>query len=95
MKNSVYIYSDSDWAGCVKTRKSTSGGVMMLGGGVLRTWSSTQSTIAQSSGEAEYCVMVRAGVEGLGMKALMQDVGWSANICVRVIHRSPSLLHRE
>ena len=25
-------YSDSDWAGCVRTRRSTSGGVLMRGG---------------------------------------------------------------
>jgi nuclear transport factor 2 (NTF2) superfamily protein len=27
-------YSDSDWAGCRRTRRSTSGGVVMLGGTV-------------------------------------------------------------
>ena len=27
----VRAYADSDWAGCRKTRKSTSGGVLMLG----------------------------------------------------------------
>ena len=26
------IYSDTDWAGCVRTRKSTSGGCIMVGG---------------------------------------------------------------
>ena len=26
------VYTDTDWAGCVRTRKSTSGGCLMLGG---------------------------------------------------------------
>ena len=55
----IDVYSDSDWAGCLRTRRSTSGGVMMLGNGVVKTWSNTQTTIAQSSGEAEYYAILR------------------------------------
>ena len=76
----IDVYSDSDWAGCLRTRKSTSGGVMMLGDGVMKTWSNTQSTIAQSSGEAEYYALVRAAAEGLGMQSIMQDLGWKVRI---------------
>ena len=76
----IDVYSDSDWAGCVRTRKSTSGGVMMLGNGVVKTWSSTQTTIAQSSGEAEYYALVRAAAEGLGMQSIMHDLGWKMRI---------------
>jgi len=71
----IDVYSDSDWAGCVRTRKSTSGGVMMMGDGVVKTWSSTQTTIAQSSGEAEYYALARAAAEGLGMHSVMRDLG--------------------
>jgi len=76
----IDVYSDSDWAGCIRTRKSTSGGVMMLGNGVVKTWSSTQTTIAQSSGEAEYYALVRAAAEGLGMQSVMQDLGWKMRV---------------
>ena len=47
------VYSDSDWAGCPRTRKSTSGGMLVMGGGLLKSWSTTQGPIALSSGEAE------------------------------------------
>ena len=50
---------DTDHAGCLRTRKSTSGGVLKLGSHVIRTWSHTQSVIALSSGEAEYYGMVK------------------------------------
>ena len=33
------IYSDSDWAGCRKSRKSSSGGCVMRGDHCLKTWS--------------------------------------------------------
>ena len=46
-------YSDTDWAGCPKIRKSTSGGCLMLGAHLLKSWSSTQPSISLSSGEAE------------------------------------------
>jgi hypothetical protein len=46
-------YSDSDWAGCRRTAKSTSGGVIMNGKHCIKTWASTQKNITLSSGEAE------------------------------------------
>ncbi len=33
--NIIKVFSDSDWAGCLKTRKSTSGGVMTVDGGLV------------------------------------------------------------
>ena len=38
----LIMYSDSDWAGCLKTRKSTSGGALMLGGHCIKSWSTAQ-----------------------------------------------------
>ena len=53
---------------------------MMMGDGVVKTWSSTQTTIAQSSGEAEYYALVRAVAEGLGMQSVMRDLGWEMRV---------------
>ena len=49
----ITAWSDSDFAGCHKSRKSTSAGVLMLGGHVLKSWATNQAVIALSSGEAE------------------------------------------
>ena len=49
----LIVEGDSDHAGCIRTRKSTSGGMMRWGSHVLKWWSKTQPTIALSSGEAE------------------------------------------
>lgn len=74
------VFSDSDWAGDKESRKSTSPGMASLGGGLLKSWSSTQGSIAMSSGEAEYYALVNAAAEGLGVQALAKDLGISMKI---------------
>ena len=41
----------------------------------VKNWSGVQATIALSFGEAEYYSVVRASAEGLGVQALMEDIG--------------------
>ena len=66
-------FSDSNWAGCKKTRKSTSGACFMHGSHLVKAYSRTQSNIALSSGEAEFYSMVSASSEALGLKAMTKD----------------------
>lgn len=69
------VYTDTDWAGCPRTRKSTSGGTVMLGKHATKHWSSTQTSTALSSGEAEFAGVIRGAGQGLGYQALLQDLG--------------------
>ena len=71
----VNVCVDTDFAGCLETRKSTSGGVIMMNQHVVKTWSVTQDLIALSSGEAEYYGLVRGGAQGLGVISLLKDLG--------------------
>jgi len=71
----ITVHSDTDFAGCRKTRKSTSGGVLMIGSHLIKSWSSTQTVIALFSGEAEYYGMVKAAAQGIGAKAMLLDFG--------------------
>ena len=80
--DTVKVYSDSDWAGCKKTRKSTSGGAVIIGSHCIRSWSKTQATIALSSAEAELIALVKATSEAIGMTSLIKDVGKSSKIQV-------------
>ena len=68
-------YVDSDWGGCKGSRRSTSGGVLMSGQHVLKTWSTTQATIALSSAEAELFAMVKGAAQALGMLSIGRDLG--------------------
>jgi hypothetical protein len=69
------VWSDTDHAGCLETRKSTSGGVMIFGSHVIKQWATTQGVVSLSSGEAEYYGCVRAGSQALGMMSLIGDLG--------------------
>ena len=71
----VDVYADTDHAGCLRTRKSTSGGCLMVGKHLVKSWSSTQPTITLSSGEAELHGVVRASANGLGYLSLLADLG--------------------
>ena len=71
------VWSDTDHAGCLETRKSTTGGIIMFGKHAIKHWSITQSLIALSSGEAEYYGCVRAASQLLGIKSIMGDLGIS------------------
>jgi hypothetical protein len=74
------IFTDSDWAGCTRSRKSTSGGVIMLGSHCLKTWCLTQGAIALSSAEAEYYAMVEGATRGIGVKTMLKEIGMKAEI---------------
>ena len=78
----IDVFTDTDWAGDKKTRKSTSGGMIAVAGGVCKSWAGTQSTIAASSGEAEYYSLIKGAAEGLGFQAMASDLGVDAYICV-------------
>ena len=71
----IKVIVDSDWAGCVDTRKSTNGGCIMVGDVCLKAWSTTQRVVALSSGEAEYYAAVKGASEGLGFLAGCADLG--------------------
>ena len=77
----VGVYVDSDWAK-EATRKSTSGGMLTVGGVGVKHWSRTQATRALSVGEAEYYALVTGCKEGLGMQSLLRDMGWESQVVV-------------
>jgi hypothetical protein len=68
-------YTDSDFAGCVASRLSTSGGAVLLGRHLLKHWASTQKKITLSSGEAELGAVVRGFSEALGLQSVARDLG--------------------
>lgn len=58
-------FTDADWAGCRATRKSTTGGCIIVGGHMLKGWSKTQFLVALSSAESELYAALRSSVETL------------------------------
>ena len=72
---SVQVFADSDWGGDRQSRKSTSGGTILMGGHCLRTWSSTQSAIALSSAEAEFYALIDAVLRAKWMQRVLEELG--------------------
>ena len=68
-------FSDSDWAGCRRTAKSTSGGTIMKRSHWIKSWSSTQKSVTLSLGKAESVVAVKMATELMGVCQLALDWG--------------------
>ena len=78
--NEITVMTDADWAGCRRSRKSTSGGSISRGAHCINTWSKTQAVIAKSSAEIELYGVVRGACEALGTKILCAELGESLGI---------------
>ncbi len=72
--------SDAGAGGCTRTRRSTSGGVLRLGGHTLCAWSSSQNVVALSSCESEYYSLVRCAGEAIGLRETLEEMQLAYNI---------------
>ena len=71
------VWVDADHAGCIRSRKSTTGTVLRLGKNTIRNTCKSQAVIALSSGEAEYYGLVSGLCQGLGEQSTLKDWGIS------------------
>ena len=71
----LQVWTDSDFGGCLSTRKSTSSATVMHGRHWIRSSSTTQQFQALSTGESEFHALVKGGSMGLGFETLMKDMG--------------------
>ncbi|WVZ07573.1 hypothetical protein V8G54_020919 [Vigna mungo] len=71
----VIGYSDSDYAGCLDSRKSTFGYVYLLAGGAISWKSAKQSVIATSTMEAEFMACFEATVHALWLRNFVSRLG--------------------
>jgi hypothetical protein len=70
----VIGYSDSDYAGCIDTRKSTSGYVFMLASGAVSWRSAKQTLTATSTMEAEFVSCFEATSHGVWLKSFISGL---------------------
>lgn len=71
----VIGYSDSNFAGCVDTRKSTFGYLYLLGGEAISWKSAKQSVIAASTMEVEFVACFEATVQGNWLRNFISGLG--------------------
>ena len=66
-------FSDTDWAGCRRTRRSTTGGFTVAGSHIIKMWCKTHQA------EAELYGLVRASPESMALISLAKDLGTHMN----------------
>jgi hypothetical protein len=71
----LHVYADSDWATCVKTRRSFGGVCMRLAGSTIAYKTKFQPTVAGSSTEAEFMAAYDAGKMILFVRSILWDLG--------------------
>ena len=90
----LIVYSDSDWAGRRTTRKRRTESMILMSGGLIRSWSNRQGLVTLPSGEAEYYAVVKASAEALGAQALARDLGWVLKITAHMNSSAKTIASR-
>ncbi|KAK2451623.1 putative mitochondrial protein [Trifolium repens] len=89
----VLGYSDADWAGCLDTRRSTSGFCFFIGNSLVSWKAKKQVTISRSSSEAEYRALSSATCELIWILFLLRDLKITCHKLPVLYCDSQSALH--
>ncbi|EOY08066.1 Uncharacterized protein TCM_022381 [Theobroma cacao] len=88
----IFGYSDSDWAGCLDTRKSVTGYCIFVGDSLVSWKSKKQSVMARNSAKAECRSMAATCCEIIWLRSLMADFGINHSETVNLYSDSQSAI---
>ncbi|GJR33189.1 retrovirus-related pol polyprotein from transposon TNT 1-94 [Tanacetum coccineum] len=77
-------FSDADHAGCIDTRKSTSGGIQFLGDKLVSWMSKKQNCTAMSSAEAEYVALSASCAQVMWMRTTASKIMFQSNYRTKI-----------
>jgi hypothetical protein len=86
-------FSDADWAGCIETRRSTTGYCFFLGSSLVSWKAKKQMTVSRSSSEAEYRALSTATCELIWLLYLMKDLNVTCSKPPIIYCDSQSAIH--
>lgn len=92
----IQVTSDSNWANCTETRRSTACGIIALAGCCLFSFVRRQNLVSLSSAEAEFYAATSAVSESLGIQQVLKTAGLDAELRVRIDNSGArALLQRQ
>ena len=96
MSEDVTIHSDSDWACCKETRKSSTAGVILIGNHRLTAYTRKQNIIARRSSEKELYAAALGASESQGRVSLLCDLGYMMKpVLATDAQATEQILHRQ
>nr|GFB79333.1 copia protein [Tanacetum cinerariifolium] len=72
-------FLDANHAGCIDSRKNTSGGIQFLGDKLVSWMSKKQNCTVMSSAKAEYVALSTSCAQVMWMRTQLQDYGFNYN----------------
>ena len=88
LDSNIEVYGDANFAGCISTRTSTVGGVVLWSGQYVKAWSKTIGVLALSSGVSELAAVVRTATGGLGLQSILHYF----DLCGHVATKSDAMV---
>ena len=96
MAEELTVSTDSYFAVCKENRKSSSAGVLMLGGHTMKSCTRKQKVIAKNSAEAELNAAALGASEAKGVQSMMRDLGFAVKPVLNIDAKATEhILHRQ
>ncbi|XP_076919813.1 secreted RxLR effector protein 161-like [Bidens hawaiensis] len=86
-------FSDTDWAGCPISRRSTTGYYVFVGGNLVSWKSKKQHTVSRSSAESEYRAMADVTLDMTWIRRLLMELGVVSKDLMRLYCDNQSAIH--
>jgi hypothetical protein len=95
LKNEIKLvgYSDASWGNDLDTRKSTTGYIFYVSGGVVSWTSKKQNTVALSTTEAEYMALSHTTKEAIWLRGLLRELGYTQNQATTIFEDNQSCIN--
>lgn len=81
----LLAYTDSDYAGDLTDRRSTSGYVFSLSGGAVSWSSKKQPVVILSTTEAEYIAATSCATQGIWMRRVLSKLQHTRSKCITIL----------